>query len=146
VHVLEAYEKAGKSFDVVCLLQPTNPLRSKDSLRKSLEKFQEDEADSLISVRQVPHEFNPHWTFETENDSPFLSIATGEKNIIARRQELPTAYHRDGAIYLVKSEVVLQERSLYGKKISFIDMSEEIHVNIDTQEDWDKAEKYLCAE
>lgn len=146
VHVLETYEKAGKGFDVVCLLQPTNPLRSKESLRKSLEKFQEDKADSLISVRQVPHEYNPHWAFETQNNSPFLSIVTGEKNIIPRRQELPTAYHRDGAIYLVKSQVVLQEKSLYGQKISFIDMSGEAHVNIDTLEDWEKAEKYLCAE
>lgn len=146
VHVLQKYMSDGKLFDAVCLLQPTNPLRSVGLLKKSLEKFRESGADSLITVRQVPHEYNPHWTFEAGADNRFLTIATGEKNIIPRRQELPVAYHRDGAVYLVKSKVVLEQKSLYGEKVDFIDVSGEAHVNIDTPDDWVKAEKYLCAE
>jgi CMP-N-acetylneuraminic acid synthetase len=143
VHILESYQKAGESFDAVCLLQPTNPLRTADILKKSLEKFLNSKADSLVSVRQVPHEYNPHWTFEASKEGT-LSIATGEKDIISRRQELPIAYHRDGAIYLVKSEVVLHQKSLYGESISFIDMSDEPHVNIDTLSDWEEAEQMLA--
>lgn len=146
IHVLESYQKTGETFDAVCLLQPTNPLRSEDVLRKSMETFEASGADSLVSVRQVPHEYNPHWTFEVSRTGAFLSIATGEKEIIPRRQELPRAYHRDGAIYLVKSEVVLNDKSLYGQNISFIDMTGEPHVNIDTLKDWEEAEKYLCVE
>jgi CMP-N-acetylneuraminic acid synthetase len=146
VHVLQKCLAEGNPFDAVCLLQPTNPLRSVDLLKRSLEKFEQSGADSLISVRQVPHEYNPHWVFEAGADNSFLTIATGEKNIIPRRQELPVAYHRDGAVYLVKSKVVLEQKSLYGEKVDFIDVSGEAHVNIDTPDDWVKAEKYLCAE
>ncbi|GAB5522696.1 MAG: acylneuraminate cytidylyltransferase family protein [Roseivirga sp.] len=144
VHVLETYQKAGQLFDAVCLLQPTNPLRSQKVLKKCMMRFEASGADSLISVRQVPHEYNPHWTFEAKEEGSLLSIATGEKDIIPRRQELPKAYHRDGAVYLVKSEVVLNEKSLYGKSISFLDMTGEPHVNIDTLSDWQYAEKVLA--
>jgi CMP-N-acetylneuraminic acid synthetase len=143
IHVLKAYQNMGINFDAVCLLQPTNPLRSAESIKLGIEKFITEQADSLISVRKVPHEYNPHWTFELENETSFLRIATGESKIIPRRQELPNTYHRDGAIYLVKSTVVLKQGSLYGKKIGFIDTSERPHVNIDTMEDWKMAEAYL---
>lgn len=146
VHVLEAYQELGKHFDAVCLLQATNPLRQASVIKNSIDKFIKTDADSLISVRKVPHEFNPHWTFEADNNGELLSIATGETEIITRRQELPTAYYRDGAIYLTKSSIILEQKSLYGQQISFIDLEGEPHVNIDTMDDWIKAEKLICAE
>ena len=93
-------------FDAVCLLQPTTPFRRKGLIDEAIKKFESGSFDSLVSVREVPHEFNPHWVFEEKDGK--LKIATGEKQIISRRQELPKAYHRDGAIYLTKTEVILQ--------------------------------------
>lgn len=145
VHVLETYVAMGERFDAVCLLQPTNPLRTVETIRRSVSKFMESGADSLVTVREVPHEFNPHWTFE-EDDSGYLHIATRDKQIIPRRQELPKAYYRDGEIYLTKSETILKKRSLYGENIAFINLDGRPSVNIDTQDDWAKAEKMLCAE
>ena len=107
----------------------------------AIEKFSSGNFDSLVSVREVPAEFNPHWVFEEENGG--LKIATGEKEIISRRQELPKAYHRDGAIYLTKTEVLMEQNSLYGKKIGFIDTTGDPYVNIDTPEDWEKAERLV---
>lgn len=146
INVLETYQKLGESFDAVCLLQPTNPLRSAETIKKSIEEFSKTGADSLISVRQVPHEYNPHWTFESNEENHFLHIATGETEIIPRRQELPKAYYRDGAIYLTKAAIILEQKSLYGKNIAFIDLEGEPHVNIDTLDDWKKAEEILCVE
>lgn len=146
INVLETYDKLGKSFDAVCLLQPTNPLRSAEVIQQSIKKFKETQADCLLSVRVVPHEYNPHWTFEEKEDTQLLKIATGEQVIIARRQDLPPAYYRDGSIYLTKSSVILEQKSLYGDQISFIKMEGEPHVNIDTSHDWKKAEELLCAE
>lgn len=144
IHVLTQYHQAGDFFDAVCLLQPTNPLRTADLIRKSVEHFKKSNADSLISVRRIPHELNPHWAFEKDKNG-MLKIATGEKEIISRRQELPTAYHRDGTIYITRSNVILQNKSLYGDKISFIEVDQQPHVNIDTMEDWEQAKKIICA-
>lgn len=143
IHAVEFYASQGQHFDAVCLLQPTCPFRTANDITEAIKTFKNKSADSLISVREVPHEFNPHWTFETEEKSGFLKIATGEKQIITRRQELPKAYHRDGSIYIVKTAILLSQRSLYGEKIAFHVSENLVHVNIDTLDDWAKAEKHL---
>jgi CMP-N-acetylneuraminic acid synthetase len=141
-HALQEYKILGKDFDAVCILQVTNPFRTAKLIISALNKFKLSTADSLVSVREVPHEFNPHWVFEQDNTG-FLTLSTGDKNIISRRQNLPPAYYRDGAVYMVKQAIVLKEGSLYGKKIDFVVNTDKVHINIDTIEDWQKAEEHL---
>lgn len=142
IQALRWYEKQNSFFDAVCLLQVTSPFRTLDFLNKGIEKFVESGCDSLVSVQRVPHEYNPHWTFEV-NAEGNLKIAIGEAEIISRRQELPQAYHRDGSIYITKTEVLLKEHSLYGKSTAFIESEPDFHINIDTMEDWEKAEAMI---
>lgn len=137
-HAVDFLVSEGKHFDAICLLQPTSPFRPKGFLDKALETFQNKQTDSLVSVLEVPHQYNPHWTFEA-SESGILKIATGEKNIIPRRQELPKAYHRDGSIYITKTKVLMQGNSLYGNSLAYIVSDKQCYVNIDTIEDWEKA-------
>lgn len=137
IHALKWYENQNIYFDAVCLLQVTSPFRTVEFVDQAIEKFIESKTDSLVSVQKVPHEYNPHWTFEVNSDGN-LQISTGETEIIKRRQELPTTYHRDGSIYLTNVNV-LKKNSLYGKSIAFIESDPEFYVNIDTLEDWKKA-------
>jgi CMP-N,N'-diacetyllegionaminic acid synthase len=140
IHTLQWFENQAIFFDAVCLLQVTSPFRTVKFLDKAIDKFIASGCDSLVSVQKVPHEYNPHWMFEV-NPEGNLKIVTGEEKIISRRQELPDAYRRDGSIYITKTEVLLQQHSLYGESTSFIESSPEFHVNIDTLADWEKAEK-----
>lgn len=142
IHALQWYEIQNNCFDAVCLLQTTSPFRTVAFLDEAIEKFLSSGCDSLVSVLKVPHEYNPHWTFET-NENGTLKIATGEDKIINRRQELPQAYHRDGSIYITKTDVILKQHSLYGKSIAYIESAPEFYVNIDTASDWEKAEQIL---
>lgn len=140
-HALHFFEEKGEKYDAVCLLQPTSPFRKAGLIDQAIKHFENGGYDSLISVREVPAEYNPHWIFEEKNGS--LKISTGETEIISRRQELPNAYQRDGAIYITKASVLLEENSLYGKKIGFIDTTGSPHVNIDVPKDWEEAEKII---
>ncbi|WP_310557739.1 acylneuraminate cytidylyltransferase family protein [Flavobacterium sp.] len=142
IHVLNWYESRNVFFDAVCLLQVTSPFRTVAFLNDAIEKFTSSACDSLVSVQKVPHEYNPHWAFEVDEVGN-LKIATGETEIITRRQELPLAYHRDGSVYITKTEVLLKERSLYGKSITYIESDSDFYVNIDTMEDWKKAEEMV---
>lgn len=142
IQALEWYEKQNSYFDAVCLLQVTSPFRTLEFLDKAIEKFILSDCDSLVSVQRVPQEFNPHWVFEVNADG-HLKIATGETEIITRRQELPIAFHRDGSIYITKTEVILKQKSLYGKSIAYIESNADFYVNIDTMEDWEKAEEMI---
>lgn len=138
-HAVQFLKMQGNDYDAVCLLQVTNPFRTSSFIDRAISKFENSNTDSLISVLKVPHEYNPHWVFEASADGK-LQLATGEKEIIKRRQELPEAFIRDGSIYLTKTKVLFQKNSFYGEKIGFILSDVERHVNIDTEEDWQKAE------
>lgn len=148
-HALEHFRE--EKFDAVCLLQVTSPFREEGSIDRAIRKFMAEGTDSLVSVLEVPAEYNPHWVFEPDAQG-HLKTATGEKNIIPRRQDLPKAYHRDGSIYLTRAQVILEQNSLYGDSMAFMESDPEFHVNIDTPTDWKQAEilagKYntLCAE
>lgn len=141
-HAVEFFEKKNIFFDAVCLLQVTYPFRTLGFLDDAISKFKISLADSLISVKTVPHEYNPHWTFE-KNEFGNLKISTGESSIITRRQDLPEAFHRDGNIYLTKTSVIKEQNSFYGNTISYIESPKENYVNIDTLKDWKIAEKML---
>ena len=138
-HALQFMQAQGMHYDAVCLLQVTNPFRSAQMIDDAVSAFAKANTDALVSVLKVPHEYNPHWVFEASENGQ-LKIATGEKEIIKRRQDLPDAYIRDGAIYITKSEVLLEQNSLYGSSISYIESDPQWHVNIDTMEDWKIAE------
>jgi len=140
-HALDFYEKLGEKFDAVCLLEATSPFRYKGLIDDSISRFQSLDADALVSVLPIPATYNPHWSFEPDS-SGYLHIATGETTIIPRRQELPKAFHRDGAIYLTKSNII-KEGSLYGRTLAFLENNSKCYVNIDTQQDWDEAEHWL---
>jgi len=138
---LKFFEENGEKFDAVCLLQVTTPFRNNELIDRAIGKFTKGNFDSLISVREVPAEYNPHWVFEEKEGN--LRISTGENEIISRRQELPKAYHRDGAIYITRTSAILQNNSLFGKNIGFIDTTGSPYVNIDEPADWKSAEELL---
>lgn len=141
-HALEYFKERGVFFDAVCLLQPTTPFREPGSIDTAIAQFLSKDYDSLISVRKVPDEFNPHWVFEPDKNGS-LKVATGEKEIINRRQDLPSAYFRDGSIYLTKTNVILKQNSLYGNKIGYVVSEGEKYVNVDTTKDWERAETLI---
>lgn len=140
-HAVQYFEEKGEFFDAVCLLQPTSPFREKGFIDAAIEKFIQTGVDTLLSVLPVPHEYNPHWVFE-ENEAGHLKIATGENQIISRRQELPGAYYRDGSLYLTKMDYIKQG-TFYGAQLGFIVSNPDFYVNIDTPTDWIAAEQKL---
>ncbi|MFC7356872.1 cytidylyltransferase domain-containing protein [Jejudonia soesokkakensis] len=144
LHALGALSEKGEHYDAVCLLQVTTPFRTAADIDAALQKFKLSNVDSLITVLEVPHKYNPHWVFEAENET--LRIATGEQEIISRRQELPPAYIRDGAIYITKTEVLRDKKSFFGTRLGYLLSDDSKHVNIDTMEDWGRAERILSGE
>ena len=141
-HAINFYEEQSVFFDGVCILQPTTPFRNEGFIDDAIAKFIETDVDTLISVLPVPQHLNPHWVFELNNQGN-LKIATGENKIIPRRQELPPSFYRDGSIYLIKSSVIKNQDTLFGSTIGYIQSSEELYVNIDTVQDWKKAEDLI---
>jgi CMP-N-acetylneuraminic acid synthetase len=144
-HALHALEAAGDRFDAVCLLQPTHPLRRAADIDACLELLVERDADAVVTVLPVPVEYNPHWVYFA-GQSGLLYLVTGETNPLARRQELPPAFHREGSVYVTRRDVVIEQGSLYGARLLGYALEAERCVNLDEPEDWARAEELLkCA-
>lgn len=143
-HAIAELEAAGERVDAICLLQPTNPLRTSEDIEGAVKMFEETGADTVISVLAVPHQYNPHWVY-FEGAGGALQLATGEAAPIPRRQLLPKAFHREGSIYLVKRDVVMAqpEGSLYGGAVRGYLMEAARSVNIDRVEDLERAAQLL---
>jgi CMP-N,N'-diacetyllegionaminic acid synthase len=140
--VLNYFKKQRQEFDAVCLLQPTSPFRPSGFVNECIQNFITSDADSFISVLKVPHEYNPHWAFEPDSEN-LLKIATGETNIIPRRQELPIAYYRDGSVYITKTDFIENKNKLVGGKIAFLESNPDFYCNLDELSDWVKAEQMM---
>ncbi|MBK9313119.1 MAG: acylneuraminate cytidylyltransferase family protein [Acidobacteria bacterium] len=143
-HAVKTLEDSGDRFDAICLLQPTNPLRRPVDIDNCIRMLEEQDADSVVSMLPVPVEFNPHWVWFSDSDG-YLKIATGEEMPIPRRQDLPAAWHREGSVYVTRRDILVERNTFYGTKMIGYIMDPEKTVNIDTMEDWVRAEKLIEA-
>lgn len=141
-HALETLQAAGEYFDAVCLLQPTNPLRRTEDINNCVELLITSNADCVISVLPVPHEYNPKWVY-FRNEDGSIKLSSGAAEPISRRQDLPAAFHRDGSIYITKTTVLTSTGTLYGENIQPYVMDPDHSLNIDTEADWNRAEEFL---
>jgi len=132
--------------DAVMLLQPTSPLRTVTHIRESIALLERSGADSVVSVSEVPAHFNPMRTLRVDADGFATLYVTGEpvRRRINRRQDMPTAWTMNGAIYLFRTFVLdASEPSLYGERTAAYVMAHEFGISIDSLDDWNNVEKAL---
>jgi CMP-N-acetylneuraminic acid synthetase len=141
-HAILALEALGDRFDAVCLLQPTSPFRTTETIDGCIDLFEHSGADSLVTTLRVPAEYNPHWVYFARGDRE-LYLATGEAMPVPRRQDLPPASHREGSVYVTRRDVVIEHGSLYGARLIGYEVDPARAINIDTLDDWARAEQLL---
>jgi len=99
--------------DIVLILQPTSPLREAYHINEAVETLIAHDADSVVSVTEVPHEYNPYSVMESEDGELVHFLEEGVE--YTRRQDKPSFYARNGAaIYVMTYETLMQDNSLYG--------------------------------
>lgn len=140
--LLHAYEWAtscGRVADVVMTLQPTSPLRTSRHLSEAVALFaKHPEADSLVSVQQVPHQFGPDALMEIQD----IWARPVAADIILRRQDKPKYWARNGAaIYLTRPECL--GRFVWGGKTLVYPMDKLSSIDVDDEEDLKLADALL---
>lgn len=140
-YTVRMLEEQEDRYDAICLLQPTNPLRRPEHIDGCIELMERESADAVVTVLPVPAEYNPHWVFFEEDG--LLALSTGESAPIPRRQELPPAFHREGSVYVTRRDVLMEQNSLYGRRLAGFLMDPAWRVNIDGPEDWQRAEALI---
>jgi len=141
-HALGETAKHGWSPDVIVLLQPTSPLRRPDHIRDAVTMLRETNADSVVTVVEVPRHLSPDYVMRIEEGRlrPFLPDGAG----VTRRQDARPAYSRDGTVYAFRRSTIERFGGIYGDDCRplLIDATESI--SIDSPADWDEAERLLA--
>jgi CMP-N-acetylneuraminic acid synthetase len=140
-------EKEGYNPDYILLMEATSPCRQPFHLREAVKILEETGADSVVALGEVPKHFSHFWQFNIGEENKIELFTGGSiKNIIHRRQELPTTYFRNGAFYLFKTNLLFApEPSLYGEDVRGYVIDSKYSVDIDTLEDWELAERTFKA-
>jgi len=126
-----------ETFDAVVTLQPTSPLRVAKHINEAIELFKNDDmADSLVSVIEVPHNYMPEKLMDIKGK---YLVGNSEAK---RRQEINRAYARNGAaIYITKASRL--DKYIFGGNILPYFMSKINSIDVDYIEDWEIVECLL---
>ena len=133
--VISEVVNQNNGYESLILLQPTSPLRSHLDIDLALDIFEEFNSPvvSLYKSRE-----NPFWTFKMGKDERIESLFP--EKLKERSQDLPTTYTLNGAIYIDNlSDYLKCETFLRDETLGYI-MDEESSIDIDTKEDFDRAE------
>ena len=129
--VKDVIERVDKTYDFVVLLQPTNPLRTKDMFDKALELLLEMESDSLLTVSlseyklgKIKHSAFKPYTYEFGQ----------------RSQDLEPLYYENGLLYVCSYELAKNGKLMSENPTAMLIEHPYGSVDIDTELDWKWAE------
>tara|TARA_B100002051_G_scaffold225050_1_gene220266 strand:- start:336 stop:1016 length:681 start_codon:yes stop_codon:yes gene_type:complete len=115
-------------FDYICLLQPTSPLRRSSDIDVSIKKIINTDCMSLISVSKM------------KNHNFKVSL---DKKCLLKKKIKKTKYFINGAIYISKINFKKKIRNFMTPKTLGYIMPKNRSIDIDTLEDFKKAEIIL---
>lgn len=138
--VLGQYAARGQRFDMVTLLQPTSPLREAEDIKQAYHLFEEKAADAVVSVCEMDH--SPLWSNTLPEDGSMDGFL--DQVADAGRQQLPTYYRINGAIYMLRTALLAEGApGLYREGTYAYVMPKERSVDIDDALDFAIAETIL---
>jgi CMP-N-acetylneuraminic acid synthetase len=121
-------------------LQPTSPFRTGAHITSAFELMGQHCVDGCISVIRMLQ--SPYKSYVMNSQGRLKSIFDEEKTN-ANRQTLPIAYYPNGAIYIFTASDFLRKNSFPTNGSVPLIMSPEDSIDIDTEQDFFKAES-LC--
>ena len=131
-HTINNLEK----YDYIVLLQPTSPLRNENQIDEAIELLEEKKADAIVSVCEMDH--SPLWSNTLPKDGNMNNFLRDEV-LNKRSQDLEKYYRVNGAVYICKTDKLLENKSFFLKdnifayimdRKSSIDIDEEIDFEI----------------
>lgn len=138
LHAVKKLEDAGERYDVLVLLQPTQPLRRAEDIDQAVEVFFQNNQEGLASVSLV-------------DDHPLLIRSIDGSGILkplldcgstCRRQDMPDYYRINGCIYINRIRDLCTRTSFNDNMVPYV-MQKEHSVDIDEMIDLVVAQFYL---
>ena len=124
-----------ETFHYVVELPVVCPLRNETHIKEAVEKLIETQADSVISVTQMTDKHPVRMKRITDDDLIEDFCSEYPEGDAGRRQDLEPCYIRNGGIYSMKRDTLINERTRHGKISRPYVMEDKYSVNIDSEMD-----------
>jgi len=134
LHVLDVIDYKPR---LIVLLQPTSPLRNETHINEALRVFDDGHCDSLLSV-SLSHAFL--WVLGLQCPFPLNYDPFGRR---PRRQDMLTQFQENGAIYILKRKMFVEDHFQLPGHVGLYTMPEEYGLEIDSEFDFWMVEQIL---
>ena len=134
-HAIAYFQEKGERFDYLCTLYATAPLLQEEYLRKGYEALRKSDVVNAFSVTTMP--FPIQRTFKVTEEGRCEMFFP--EYYQARSQDLEEAYQDAGQFYWKKLNKESDE-IMFGKESIPIILPRYLVQDIDTVEDWERAE------
>lgn len=145
-HALE-WLKTNEDYtpDILLRLPPTSPLRTAEHIDEGIKKLTStpgaDACRPIVEVEKHPYKF---WKIARDEKwlEPFLpkNFTGFDEPHNLPRQLLPKVYRHTGAMDVLWTQTLREQRSTSGKRLTYFFMDQESSVNIDSLFDFELAE------
>jgi CMP-N-acetylneuraminic acid synthetase len=122
-------------YDYVVELPVVCPLRNETHIKEAVEKLITTGADSVISVTQMTDKHPVRMKRITDDDLIEDFCSEYPEGDAGRRQDLEPCYIRNGGIYSMKRNTLMNEKTRHGKISRPYVMEDKYSVNIDNEMD-----------
>ncbi len=133
--VLCEYQKSGRNFEYLCCIFATCPLITSKILKESFELLRNRQFDSVIPVIKYTHPIQR--AFKITAGRLFMF---SPENFAKRTQDLEPSYYDSGSFYWMKVESFMKNKKCLTENTGAFVIPEYSAVDIDTEEDWKRAE------
>lgn len=134
-HTINYFQENGEEFDYICTIYATAPLLQSKYLVEGFNKLKDSDAVNAFSATSMP--FPIQRTFKLD-DNGRCEMFTPE-HYMTRSQDLEEAYQDAGQFYWSKLDKTSKE-IMFGKDSIPIILPRYLVQDIDTLEDWERAE------
>lgn len=140
--VVGKFRELGEAYDEIMLLQPTSPLREPSDIAEAIAILHDRNGNAVISVTECDH--SPLWSNTLPADGCMDQFIRSEVRGVPR-QQLPTFYRYNGAIYLLTAKELENREHLFETGCYAYVMDQIKSIDIDTELDFMIAETIMRA-
>ncbi|MBP0639832.1 pseudaminic acid cytidylyltransferase [Cupriavidus sp. AcVe19-6a] len=140
-HAIEQFVKNSGDIDYVCCIYATAPFLSPEDIIRGFQTLVEADADYALGVTSYP--FPIQRAVRVTKDGRMDMFQP--EYMLTRSQDLPAAYHDAGQFCWGRAKAFLAERPVFGEHTVPVLLPRYRVQDIDTEEDWARAELMYAA-
>jgi CMP-N-acetylneuraminic acid synthetase len=134
----------GLSYTHVALVQATSPTVMAADIDAAIRLAVKTDADTVITGCNALQR-HPAMMYSIAEDGSVEWLLDQQQRMV-RRQDLPPIFVRTGLVYIIKTDVIINQHSIYGNNVKSLIVPESRAITIDEEADFKLAEFLLTGQ